>query len=174
MQIISGRQVECKKNYGREYNNQDLGQTLKCKLYIGNLDQEFTNEDLNACFGVYGKVKHAYLIFDTEKQVSKGFGYVHYETEKSAQRAINIENSKPNNSIVVKKFDPQFKTEKKSAVKKPKSEKGSTVNLESLPNLTELFNKPSEDGHLLNKTKINGNKDAIQKNHSSLKKNPDR
>ena len=203
-QFICDRQVECKKNHGREYNNQDLGQTLKCKLYVGNLDPEFTNENLNAHFSIYGQIKHAYLIFDNEKQVSKCFGYVHYETEKSAQRAIDTENSNPNNSIIVQKFDPKFKTEKKSVVEKVKTDihrskntyskelvkknynKGDIsetytrsdseeyLNSEQIPSLTGFINKQNELNHLLKKMAIHGNKDAILTNHASLRNNSGR
>lgn len=121
-QIIGGRQVECKKSQGRQHNNNDLSQTIKCKIYVGNLQPNFYKEDLVYYFSVYGKIKHAYLIYESDTNVSKGFGYVHFETEESAQTAIMNENAKLNNPLMVQKFDPNFKAEKKTNCDKQKKD----------------------------------------------------
>ena len=121
-QVIGGRQVECKRSQGRQYNTQDLSQTIKCKIYVGNLQPNFTKDDLIMNFSAYGEIKHAYLIQKPDSQNSKGFGYVHFENEKSAQNAIIIENRKLNNPLMVQKFDPSFKTGKKSNSDKPKKD----------------------------------------------------
>lgn len=86
------------------------------------MEANFTNQNLNDYFCVYGKIKHAYLIYDMETRVSKCFGYVHFETEDSAKLAISYENSKVGNQLIVQKFDPNFKAEKKTTFHNPKKD----------------------------------------------------
>ena len=44
-QIICGRQVECKKSQGRAYNNQDKSCAIRCKIYVGNIESNVSNQN---------------------------------------------------------------------------------------------------------------------------------
>lgn len=57
-------------------------------LYIGNLSQEVTEEDLKANFSEVGKIVSVTIIKDKFTGLNRGFGFVEMETEKEAQDAI--------------------------------------------------------------------------------------
>jgi RNA recognition motif-containing protein len=57
-------------------------------LYIGNLSNEVTEEDLKANFSEAGNVLSVTIIKDKYTGLSRGFGFVEMETEKEAQEAI--------------------------------------------------------------------------------------
>ena len=57
-------------------------------LYVGNLSQKVTEEDLKNNFSEAGKVASVAVIKDKFSGVSRGFGFVEMETEEGAQEAI--------------------------------------------------------------------------------------
>jgi len=57
-------------------------------LYIGNLSQEVTEEDLKSNFSEVGKIVAVTIIKDKFTGLNRGFGFVEMETEKEAQDAI--------------------------------------------------------------------------------------
>ena len=65
-------------------------------LYVGNLSYQVTDDDLNALFSQFGKVKSAKVIIDRDTQRSKGFGFVEMDNDDEAQDAIAALNGKEN------------------------------------------------------------------------------
>jgi cold-inducible RNA-binding protein len=57
-------------------------------LYVGNLSQKVTEEDLRNNFSEAGAVASVSIIKDKFSGVSRGFGFVEMETEEGAQEAI--------------------------------------------------------------------------------------
>jgi RNA recognition motif-containing protein len=57
-------------------------------IYIGNLSQQVTEEDLREAFEAFGNVKSVNIIKDKFSGVSKGFGFVEIEAKSEAQAAI--------------------------------------------------------------------------------------
>ena len=57
-------------------------------MYIGNLSNEVTEEDLKSNFSEVGKVVSVTIIKDKYTGLTRGFGFVEMETEKDAQEAI--------------------------------------------------------------------------------------
>lgn len=57
-------------------------------IYIGNLNYEVSQEDLNEVFSEYGKVKRVHLPTDRETGRKRGFGFVEMETEAEEEKAI--------------------------------------------------------------------------------------
>jgi cold-inducible RNA-binding protein len=57
-------------------------------LYVGNLSQKVTDDDLRKNFSEAGAVASASVIKDKFSGVSRGFGFVEMETEEGAQEAI--------------------------------------------------------------------------------------
>lgn len=57
-------------------------------LYVGNLSQRVTDDDLRKNFSEAGAVASATVIKDKFSGVSRGFGFVEMETEEGAQEAI--------------------------------------------------------------------------------------
>ncbi len=64
------------------------------KLYVGNLDYGVTKDDLLDLFGKAGKVVDAVVISDKYSGRSKGFGFVEFEKDEEAQKAIEMYNEK--------------------------------------------------------------------------------
>ncbi len=58
------------------------------KLFVGNLGWDTTSEDLLAAFSPYGDVIEAKVISDRETGNSRGFGFVTYSNDDSAEDAI--------------------------------------------------------------------------------------
>lgn len=58
------------------------------KLYIGNLSNDTTEEDLMDNFNSLGKCISAKIITDRETGRSKGFAFVEMATDQEAQDAI--------------------------------------------------------------------------------------
>lgn len=67
-------------------------ETLKKKLYVGNLDYGITSEQLGQIFSQAGTVVDAVVITDRRSGRSKGFGFVEFSTEEEAQEAIKMFN----------------------------------------------------------------------------------
>lgn len=63
-------------------------------IYVGNLNYNVTQEDLEGLFGEYGEVTSAKIIVDRETGRSKGFGFVEMANDDEAQQAIeNLDGS---------------------------------------------------------------------------------
>ncbi|PYH81692.1 RNA-binding domain-containing protein [Aspergillus uvarum CBS 121591] len=59
----------------------------KTTIFVGNLFYDVTSDDLRRFFTKFGDVQRVNLIHD-QRGISKGFGYVDFESIESAQRAI--------------------------------------------------------------------------------------
>ncbi len=59
------------------------------KLYVGNLPDSATEQDLSDKFAAYGTVESAKLITDRDTGRSKGFGFIEMASEAEAQAAID-------------------------------------------------------------------------------------
>lgn len=66
----------------------------KKKLFIGNLPWSIDSEQLNEIFSKFGKIVEAVVITERHSGRSKGFGFVEYETEEAAQKAVDELNEK--------------------------------------------------------------------------------
>lgn len=58
------------------------------KLFVGNLSYDVKSEDLTDLFSPFGNVLGAYVITDRASGRSKGFGFVEFENDADAQKAI--------------------------------------------------------------------------------------
>ncbi len=59
------------------------------KLYVGNLPDSATAQDLSDKFAAYGTVKSVKLITDRDTGRSKGFGFIEMMSEAEAHAAID-------------------------------------------------------------------------------------
>jgi len=59
------------------------------KLYVGNLPDSATEQDLSDKFAAYGTVKSVKLITDRDTGRSRGFGFIEMASEAEAQAAID-------------------------------------------------------------------------------------
>lgn len=58
------------------------------KIYVGNMSQEVTEDDLRLAFEQYGKVDSVDIIKDWDSHQSKGFGFVEMRPNEDGQAAI--------------------------------------------------------------------------------------
>ncbi len=59
------------------------------KLYVGNLPDSATEQDLSDKFAAFGTVKSVKLITDRNTGRSRGFGFIEMASEAEAQAAID-------------------------------------------------------------------------------------
>ncbi|MFC1745999.1 RNA recognition motif domain-containing protein [Candidatus Riflebacteria bacterium] len=59
------------------------------RLYVGNFNYRTTERDLKELFSEFGKVTRVKIIFDKEKQQSKGYGFVEMPNESQASECIH-------------------------------------------------------------------------------------
>lgn len=64
------------------------------KLYVGNLNYQTSQKELLEYFSQVGNVVEATIITDKYSGKSKGFGFVEFETEEDAKKAIDSLNQK--------------------------------------------------------------------------------
>ena len=64
------------------------------KLYVGNLSNEVTEEDLRLALEKFGQVESATIIKDRDSGRSKGFGFVEMASKAEGQSAIDGLNGK--------------------------------------------------------------------------------
>ena len=58
-------------------------------IYVGNLPNSLTEDELRAAFEAYGEVSTANIITDRFTRQSKGFGFVEMPNKTEAEAAIN-------------------------------------------------------------------------------------
>ena len=62
------------------------------KIYVGNMNYNTTETDLESLFKSYGDVASVNIIVDRYSGQSKGFGFVEMETAEAADAAISALN----------------------------------------------------------------------------------
>lgn len=72
---------------------------MKTKIFIGGLNYNTTEDDLLERLSAFGKVNSVRIVTDKETGKSRGFGFVVFETETAAEKAI----SEMNNSIFMER-----------------------------------------------------------------------
>jgi cold-inducible RNA-binding protein len=60
------------------------------KLYVGGLPYKTTNDELKAHFSAAGAVASATIIMDKMTGRSKGFGFVEFDNDADAMKAIEM------------------------------------------------------------------------------------
>jgi RNA recognition motif-containing protein len=58
------------------------------RLYVGNLSQDTTEENLRTVFGDHGSISSANIVTEKVTGQPRGFGFVEMETEEAAQAAM--------------------------------------------------------------------------------------
>jgi cold-inducible RNA-binding protein len=68
--------------------------SMSKKLYVGNLNYQVTNANLEEMFAEHGVVRSAEVIMDRDKGTSKGFGFVEMADDQAASKAIGALNDR--------------------------------------------------------------------------------
>ena len=79
------------------------------KLFVGNLPFAMADADLNSIFSAYGAVTSANVVIDKFSKRSKGFGFVEFENDEDAAKAMQaLDNSEQmGRNIAVKEALPK-------------------------------------------------------------------
>lgn len=64
---------------------------MQKKLYIGNLSYTTTDKELEELFSQFGEIESAVVISDRVTGRSKGFGFIEYKDEASAEKALSLD-----------------------------------------------------------------------------------
>ena len=83
---------------------------MSVRLYVGNLSNETSGDDLRALFGEVGKVESCQLITDRETGRSKGFAFVEMDSIESGDAAKERLNGKDLHGQALKVNDAKPKT----------------------------------------------------------------
>jgi len=73
----------------------------KNKLFIGSLPWSVTSDQLRELFASYGEITDAVVISDRDTGRSKGFGFVTFATEESAQKALEMDGKEVEGRTIV-------------------------------------------------------------------------
>jgi cold-inducible RNA-binding protein len=87
------------------------GEDMSTKLYVGNLSNETTETQLQAFFSEAGEVTSAKIITDRQTGLPRGFGFVEMETKLEGEKAISMFNGKDldGRPLTVNEAKPQQK-----------------------------------------------------------------
>ena len=81
-------------------------------IYVGNLDYNINENELNNMFSEFGTVTSSKIITDRETGRAKGFGFVEMSDDNEANQAIEALNGKAfnNRNIKVNESLPKKRT----------------------------------------------------------------
>jgi RNA recognition motif-containing protein len=82
---------------------------MSIKLYVGNLANDTTEEQLSTLFSEAGAVSSAKIITDRHTGQPRGFAFVEMETKLAGQKAISMLNGKniDGRTLAVNEAKPQ-------------------------------------------------------------------
>ncbi len=83
--------VGCSYNIMEKYGRSGI---MATKLYVGNLSYSTDNEGLQRLFSEYGALVSASVIVDRQTGTSKGFGFVEFEDDSCAKKAVSVLNGR--------------------------------------------------------------------------------
>lgn len=70
-----------------------MNPNLNNKIYVGNLPYSASKEELEHFFDHCGVIEKISLVKDRETDRPKGFGFVTFETEEEATKALDLNGS---------------------------------------------------------------------------------
>jgi cold-inducible RNA-binding protein len=70
------------------------GIKMNNKIFIGNLNFRLKTEDLEKMFSEFGDIEDCIVVTDRETNRSKGFGFVTFESEDQAKKAVETMHEK--------------------------------------------------------------------------------
>ncbi|XP_010503216.1 PREDICTED: cold-inducible RNA-binding protein-like [Camelina sativa] len=65
-----------------------MAKRISAQLFVSRLSAYTTDQSLRQLFSPFGQIKEARLIRDPETQRPKGFGFITFESEDDARKAL--------------------------------------------------------------------------------------
>lgn len=119
--VINDRVVHCRPFLkGSQLKNQVNHFHLK-KIFVKDFSPMIRNNDLLEVFQKFGRINDAYIIRELKTRVSRGFGFVIFETEHAAQKAAEAKEIFTKNGELIKIL--AFKDKKMRKVEKNEDSK---------------------------------------------------
>jgi polyadenylate-binding protein len=91
--LINDKQVYVGHFLRKQDRDNDLSKTKFNNVYVKNLSESFSEDDLKNAFGEYGTITSAVLMKDADGK-SKCFGFVNFESPDEAAKAVEALNGK--------------------------------------------------------------------------------
>ncbi|GAU39922.1 hypothetical protein TSUD_05140 [Trifolium subterraneum] len=91
--LINDKQVYVGHFLRKQDRDNDLSKTKFNNVYVKNLSESFSEDDLKNTFGEYGAITSAVLMRDADGR-SKCFGFVNFESPDDAAKAVEALNGK--------------------------------------------------------------------------------
>jgi polyadenylate-binding protein len=91
--LINDKQVYVGHFLRKQDRDNDLSKTKFNNVYVKNLSESFSEDDLKNTFGEYGTITSAVLMKDADGK-SKCFGFVNFESPDEAAKAVEALNGK--------------------------------------------------------------------------------
>lgn len=86
--IISGRRADCHQVLTKGALKEQEQRDEANKIFVGGISQHTTAEDLSKFFARFGLVRDARILFDGKSGKSRGFGFVLFRDEASADQVL--------------------------------------------------------------------------------------
>lgn len=84
------------------------------KLYCGNLSYSTSSADLETMFAKFGAIRSADVITDRDTRQSKGFGFVEFERDDDANKAVEALNGTQHDGRALQVNEARPREEKRS------------------------------------------------------------
>ncbi|XP_071771224.1 heterogeneous nuclear ribonucleoprotein A0-like [Centroberyx gerrardi] len=86
--VVDGNSVEVKRAVAREDANKPEALAKVKKIFVGGLKDDIEADHLTEYFSQYGMVEKVEVISDKETGRKRGFGFVYFEDNDSADKAV--------------------------------------------------------------------------------------
>ncbi|XP_010897413.1 heterogeneous nuclear ribonucleoprotein A0 [Esox lucius] len=86
--VVDGTNVELKRAVAREDAGRPEALAKVKKIFIGGLKDDIEDEHLNEYFSQFGAIEKAEVISDKQTLKKRGFGFVYFEDNDSADKAV--------------------------------------------------------------------------------------
>ncbi|KAK7137914.1 hypothetical protein R3I94_013532 [Phoxinus phoxinus] len=102
--VVDGKNVELKRAVAREDAGKPEALAKVKKIFVGGLKENIEENDLTDYFSQFGMIEKAEVITDKDTGKKRGFGFVHFEDNDSADKAVVLKFHMINgNKVEVKK-----------------------------------------------------------------------
>ncbi|CDQ76850.1 unnamed protein product [Oncorhynchus mykiss] len=88
--VVDGTNVELKRAVAREDAGKPEALAKVKKIFIGGLKDDIEDEHLNDYFSQFGEIEKAEVIAEKETGKKRGFGFVHFTDNDSADKAVVV------------------------------------------------------------------------------------
>ncbi|OMJ89818.1 hypothetical protein SteCoe_7997 [Stentor coeruleus] len=91
-QYLDGKKVDCKRAVPREQSHPQGSSSAPSfktnKMFVGGLPPDVTNENFRAFFEQFGEIEDSVVILDKETGRPRGFGFVTFTSEDTADKVL--------------------------------------------------------------------------------------